>query len=101
MVAFCLFLTFVFFCFLLIATMSFARYFLVRSLLSDFPAFLHQYFRYGLIWFSSVYLVTTAGFVPDQLREINNSNNKYMYVWSTYSKIRINRVSLPILLVVS
>ena len=42
--------------------MSFAGYFLVRPFLfpclSPIP---------GLIWFGSVYLVTTAGFVADQL----------------------------------
>ena len=32
----------------------------------------------GLIWFGSVYLVTTAGFVADQLmRENNNNNNNH------------------------
>ena len=98
---------FVFSIFLFIATMSFAGYFLVRSLLSFFPAYLQTYFRFDLvwfriscdhgwirsgpllttflsvlfcllslliskrisdsIWFGSVYLVTTAEFVADQL----------------------------------
>ena len=61
------------FCFLVIlfffpscmATMSFAGYFLVRSLLSAFPAFSERI--PGLIWSGSTYLVTTAGFVADQL----------------------------------
>ena len=43
-------------------TMSFAGYFLVRSLLSAFPSFLRKRIP-GLIWFGSVYLVTTAGVV--------------------------------------
>ena len=53
---------FCFYVFYFIATMSFAGYFLVRPFLfpclSPIP---------GLIWFGSVYLVTTAGFVADQL----------------------------------
>ena len=56
---------FVFSIFLFNATMSFAGYFLVRSLLSAFPAYLGTYFRFDL--FGSVYLATTAGFVADQL----------------------------------
>ena len=44
--------------------MSFAGYFLVRSLLSAFPALSPIP---SLIWFGSVYLVTTAGFVADQI----------------------------------
>ena len=52
--------------FLLIATMSFAGYFLVRSLLSAFPGYLRTYSRFDLVWFR-LYLVTTAGFVVDQL----------------------------------
>ena len=44
-----------------------AGYFLVRCLLYIFfPAYLGRYYRF-LIWFGSVYLVTTAGFVADQL----------------------------------
>ena len=59
---------FVFFVFFLfIATMSFAGYFLVRSLLSAFPCLSPIS---GLIWFGSVYLVTTAGFVADQLNSM-------------------------------
>ena len=55
-VASSLFLLFVWFClcflfFLFIATMSFAGYFLVRSLLSAFPAYLGTYFRFDLVWF--------------------------------------------------
>ena len=42
---------FVFFFFLYNATMSFAGYFLVRSLLSAFPAYLRTYFRFDLVWF--------------------------------------------------
>ena len=42
---------FAFFFFLFIATMSFAGYFLVRSLMSAFPAYLQTYFRFGLVWF--------------------------------------------------
>ena len=49
------------------ATMSFAGYFLVRCLLSAFRAFLRTCSQDGLIWFGSFYLVTTAGFVADQL----------------------------------
>ena len=45
--------------------MPFAGYFLVRFLLSAFPAFLLRTRVPGLIWFGSVYLVTTAGFVAD------------------------------------
>ena len=37
--------------FLSIATMSFASYFLVRSLLSAFPAYLRTFFRFDLVWF--------------------------------------------------
>ena len=37
--------------FLSIATMSFAGYFLVRSLLSAFPAYLRTFFRFDLVWF--------------------------------------------------
>ena len=47
------------------ATMSFAGYFIVHCLLSVFPAFLLT--CSGLTWFGSVYYVTTAGFVADQL----------------------------------
>ena len=39
------------FCFLFIATMSFAGYFLVRSLLPAFPAYLRTYSRFDLVWF--------------------------------------------------
>ena len=46
-------------------TMSFAGYILVRCLLSVFPAFLGT--CSGLTWFGSVYLITTAEFVADQL----------------------------------
>ena len=56
---------FMFSIFLFIATMSFAGYFLVRSLLSGFPSNLRTYSRFD--WFGPVYLVTTAGFVADQL----------------------------------
>ena len=56
---------FVFSIFLFIATMSFAGYFLVRSLLSGFPSNLRTYSRFD--WFGPVYLVTTAGFIADQL----------------------------------
>ena len=45
--------------------MFFAGYFLVRSLLPVFPVISERIS--GLIWFGSVYLVTTAGFVADQL----------------------------------
>ena len=54
-----------------LATMPFAGNFLVRCcLLSAFPAFSFLSFFFseivpGLIWFGSVYLVTTAGFVAD------------------------------------
>ena len=54
-----------------IATMSFAGYFLpvlfcmLSMLISDSR----------LIWFGSVYLVTTAGFVADQSMWENNNNN--------------------------
>ena len=41
----------VFYFFLFIATMSFAGYFLIRSLLSAFPAYLRTYFRFDLVWF--------------------------------------------------
>ena len=37
--------------FLSIATMSFAGYFLVRSLLSAFPAYLRTFIRFDLVWF--------------------------------------------------
>ena len=37
--------------FLFIATMSFAGYFLVCSLLSAFPAYLGTFFRFDLVWF--------------------------------------------------
>ena len=47
--------------------MSFAGFFLVRFLLFAPPAFMFFSERVlGLIWFGSVYLVTTAGFVADQ-----------------------------------
>ena len=47
-----LFLLFVFFyLFLSITTMSFAGYFLVHSLLSDFPAYLRMFFRFDFFWF--------------------------------------------------
>ena len=58
---------FVFFIFLFIATISFTGYFLVRSLLSAFPAYLRTYSRFGLVWLGSICLVTTAGFVANQL----------------------------------
>ena len=41
----------VFSIFFFIATMSFAGYFLVRSLLSGFSAYLRTYFRFDLVWF--------------------------------------------------
>ena len=51
-----LFLLFVFSIFFLsIATMSFAGYFLVRSLLSAFPAYLRTFFRFDLVWFRLSY----------------------------------------------
>ena len=50
-----------------VATMSFAGYSLVRCLLSAFPATFFSERVPGLIWFGSVYLVTTAGFAADQL----------------------------------
>ena len=37
--------------FLSIATMSFGGYFLVRPLLSAFPAYLRTFFRFDLVWF--------------------------------------------------
>ena len=46
-----LFLLFVFSIFLPIATMSFAGYFLVPSLLSAFPAYLRTFFRVDLVRF--------------------------------------------------
>ena len=83
MVAFCLFLLFVpLFVFLFLvsiclhalflpcpflAAMSFAGYFLVRFILSAFPDFFFSERVSGLIWFGSVYLVTMAGFIEDQL----------------------------------
>ena len=45
-----LFLLFVFCIFLPIATMSFAGYFLVRSLLFAFPAYLRTFYRFDLVW---------------------------------------------------
>ena len=39
------------FCFLLIATMSFAGYVLVRSLLSAFPGYFRTCSRFVLVWF--------------------------------------------------
>ena len=54
MVASSLFLLFVIFLkyiFLFMATMSYAGYFLVRSLLSAFPAYLRTYSRFDLVWF--------------------------------------------------
>ena len=42
---------FVFSIFLFITTMPFAGYFLVRYLLSAFPAYLRTYFRFDLVWF--------------------------------------------------
>ena len=55
MVASSLFLLFVIlvrvFCFVIMATMSFAGYFLVRSLLSAFPAYLRTYYRFDFVWF--------------------------------------------------
>ena len=81
MVAFCLFLLFVLlyvfvflvdlFLFLSLprlftVTMSLAGYFLVRFLLSAFPSFFSESVP-GLICFGSVYLVTTAEFIVDQL----------------------------------
>ena len=53
---------------LVLATMSFADYFLVCFLLSAFRVlWVFSKRGPGLIWFGSVYLVTTAGFVADQL----------------------------------
>ena len=49
-----------------LATKSYADYFLVCFLLSASPAFFSERVP-GLIWFGSVYLVTTAEFVADQL----------------------------------
>ena len=39
-----------FYFFLSIATMSFAGYFLVRSLLSSFPPYLRTFFRFDFVW---------------------------------------------------
>ena len=55
-----------------LATMSLVGYFHVRFLLSAFPVclfclFSPTVFVPGLFCFGSVYLVTTAGFVADQL----------------------------------
>ena len=59
----CDFVCIFYYFFLFIATVSFAGYFLVRSLLSAFSDFISERIS-GLIWFGgSVYLVTTAGFV--------------------------------------
>ena len=52
--------------FIFIATMSFAGCFLVRSLLCLLSLLISERIS-GLIWFGSVYLVTAAGFVADQL----------------------------------
>ena len=60
-----LFLLFVFSIFLSIATMSVAGYFLV-VLFCLLSLLISERF-FGLIWFRSVHLVTTAGFVADQL----------------------------------
>ena len=49
-----------------LAAVSFAGYFLVCFLLSECPAFFSESVP-GLIWFGSVELLTTAGFVADQL----------------------------------
>ena len=49
---------------LFLATMSFADFLSVSSVC--FPCFFPEIVS-GLIWFSSVYLVTTARFVADQL----------------------------------
>ena len=69
MVAFCLFFSvcafFSVFCFSLIATVPFAGYFL--SVLFGLVSLLVSERVPGWIWFSSVYLVTTAGYVADQL----------------------------------
>ena len=46
-----LFLRFVCVFFLSIATMSFAGYFLARSLVSAFPACLRTFFRFDFVWF--------------------------------------------------
>ena len=54
MVASSLFLLFVIsfvFSIFLFAAVSFAGYFLVRSLLSAFPAYLRTYSRFDLFWF--------------------------------------------------
>ena len=45
---------------------AFAGYFIDRFLLSAVPAFFSELVP-GSIWFDFVYLVTTAGFVADQL----------------------------------
>ena len=60
-----LFLLVVFSIFLSIATMSFAGYFLV-VLFCLLSLLISERFS-GLIWFRSVHLVTTTGFVADQL----------------------------------
>ena len=65
------FVLFVFPIFLFIATMSLLATFLSVVFYQVyiyifFPAYLGRYYRF-LIWFGSVYLVTTAGFVADQL----------------------------------
>ena len=57
---------FVFSIFLFIATMFFAGYSLVRSLFSLLSLLISERIP-GLIWFDPVYLVTTAGFIADQL----------------------------------
>ena len=60
-----------------IATISFAGYLLVRSLLSAFPALSPIS---GLIWFGSVYLVTTAGFVADSVLKVSG----LLYIFDKY-----------------
>ena len=63
------------FCVLLIATMFYAGYFLVRSLLSAFFAILQTYSRLDLVWFrpSCDHGWIRSGSVKCEIN--NNSNN--------------------------
>ena len=66
----CFLLFFFFFLSLLclfLATMSFADFFFLVRVFSLLSLLVFSEIVPGLIWFSSVYLVTTARFVADQL----------------------------------
>ena len=68
--------------------MSFAGYFLVRSLLSALPAYLRTYFRFDLVWFR---LSCDHGWVKQQQQQHSPKKETFS------SKVEIEPSSTPLL----